>query len=190
MHAVERKKCKRLRAFCIAIAIDQAIRRPHLRIVALVAVAQVPGRFQPGLRVVRVEHGKRLTRHIILEFALPGHDSIVVLERCVNKGLSERQVRGLLHGDRKITCRQIGQNLRRQDRRGNCGIGGIKFQTGLDTLYLQRPVSVEKKIFKNALTFALLRLGNRGKRPEQRHRTPGSTGGYILHETYLSLCLP
>ena len=118
MHAVEREKGKGLRAFRIAIAVDQAIRRPHLCVVALVAVTQVPGRFQTGLRVVRVEHRKRLAGHIVLKFALPDHDTTVVLERRVNKGLSERQVRGLLHGNRKVTRRQIGQNLRRQDRRG------------------------------------------------------------------------
>ena len=119
MHAVEREKGKGLRAFRIAIAIDQAVRRPHLRVVALVAVAQVPGRFQTGLRVVRLKHGKRLAGHIILEVALPDHYTTVVLKRCINKGLSKRQVRGLLHGNRKVTRRQIGQNLRRQDRRGD-----------------------------------------------------------------------
>ena len=82
--------------------------------VAQIAVAEVPGRLDPGLRVCRIEHGKGQTGDIAAELAVGSElDASGVLHRGLDVVFERRKVDRVLDGNGKVSGLDDPNDFRR-----------------------------------------------------------------------------
>ena len=121
-----------------------------------IAHAVIPGGLKPGLRVGRINQGKRLTKRVVLEFSVSVELGLAgVFDRRLHIGLKDRKIRCRLDGNLKISGLDHADNLRRQHLFGNLHILFGQCHAGRYAVNLRAAIAVRQKTVQQLLIFVL-----------------------------------